>query len=125
MSSFLKYNTELPNGSDDEEEEEEEITSPSKCSRAMVVISPPESEGEADEEDPSSDEDDDEDEQRGEVPITPPSRFLNRKRILTSDSEADETTLSTEVRSPRKKLRVKPEALSEIKVESDEGLFAL
>ena len=117
------YNTESPSdhsGDGEEEESEEEVAAPLKYSRVMVVTSPPESEEEAKGEDEAEDGDDG---QKGD-PVTPRSRFLNRKRVLTSDSETDEGTVSA-VRPPRKKPRVgRPEVSSGVEVESDQGLFA-
>jgi hypothetical protein len=102
--SQLLVDVESPDRSDYEEEEEEEIPSPSKRYRMMVVTSPPESERDEEE-----DNDMEEDEEWRKNPVSPRSRFLNRKRVLTSDSEDEgAVTTSPEVRSPRKKCRTKP-----------------
>ena len=117
VTRLAVYNVESPNSGNDEGEGEEEVASPLKHSRVMLVTSPPESDGEMDEEEDGNDG-------RREVPVTPRSRFLGRKRVVTSDSEADEVTV-TVVRSPRKKGRVNPKVSSfEIEVKSDQGLFA-
>jgi hypothetical protein len=109
--SFSCYNLGSPKASDseDEEEEEEEIPPPGKHSKASVVISPPESEGETE---PESD-----------TPVTPRPRFSNRKRVLTSDSEANEAAGQG---SPRKKTRAgRRGSSSKTGVESNSGLFTL
>jgi hypothetical protein len=81
-----------------------EIVSPSKHHRALVVTSPPES---------------DEEQDTDEAPVSPRSRFLNRKRV---DSEAESDR--PQVHSPRKKLRPKPRVSSLANSDSEQGLFA-
>jgi hypothetical protein len=111
--SFSCYNLGSPKTSDSEEEEEdedeEEVPPPRKHSKAPVVTSPPESEGETE---PESD-----------TPVTPRPRFSNRKRVLTSDSEANEAAGQG---SPRKKTRAgRRGTSSKTEVESNSGLFTM
>jgi hypothetical protein len=83
----------------DEEEEEEEIPSPVKHRKAMMVTSSSGTEGEL--------EDGGDDESSQDVPITPRSRFPDRKRVQTSDSEVDEAATRASKSSPCKRPRTK------------------
>ena len=113
LDGLFKFSAVTESLKDSDVEEEEKIPSTSKRCTANVVTSPPESEAEM--------EDDEEQEQRTRAPITPRSRFLNRKRILTSDSEdGDVAGTYDQVRSSHKKPRTRPKS-SEIEPESEPG----